>query len=96
LTSDLNAKHPFLNSAVSNPSGEKLMALLVLSEFEILAPQCHTNYSPAGNDDVLDIVVHKNTRVSDVTVSDILDSDHLPIIFHMLDNVKIRNISEPV
>jgi hypothetical protein len=32
--------------------------------------------------------------VSDVIVSDILDSDHLPIIFHILD-VKIRNLSEP-
>jgi hypothetical protein len=45
---------------------------------------------------VLDIVVHQNIRVSDVTVSDILDSDHLPIIFNILDHVKIRNISEPI
>jgi hypothetical protein len=29
-----------------------------------------------------------------VTVSNILDSDHLPIIFHKLDKVKIRNLSE--
>jgi hypothetical protein len=43
-----------------------------------------THYSPAGNGDVLDIVVHKNIKVSDVIVSDILDSDHLPIIFHIL------------
>jgi hypothetical protein len=34
--------------------------------------------------------------VSDVIVSDILDSDHLPIIFHILDNVKIRNLSDPI
>jgi hypothetical protein len=32
--------------------------------------------------------------VSDVIVSDILDSDHLPIVFHILDQVKIRNLSE--
>jgi hypothetical protein len=25
-----------------------------------------------------------------------LDSDHLPIIFHILNHVKIRNISEPI
>jgi hypothetical protein len=49
-----------------------------------------------GNGDVLDIVIHKNIRVSDVIVSDILDSDHLPIVFHILDHVKIRNLSEPV
>jgi hypothetical protein len=36
---------------------------------------------------VLDIVVHKNIRVSDVIVSDILDSDHLPIV---------KNLSEPI
>jgi hypothetical protein len=38
----------------------------------------------------------KISRVSDVIVSDILDSDHLPIVFHILDHVKIRNLSEPV
>jgi hypothetical protein len=27
LADDLNAKHPFWNCAISNPSGEKLMAL---------------------------------------------------------------------
>jgi hypothetical protein len=96
LAGDLNAKHPFWNSAVSNPSDEKLMALFDLSEIEISAPQCPTHYSPAGNGDMLDIVVHQNIRVSDVTVSDILDSDHQPIIFHILDHVKIRNLSEPI
>jgi hypothetical protein len=45
---------------------------------------------------VLDIVVHKNIRVSDITVSDILDSDHLPIIFHIMDHVEIRNLSKPI
>jgi hypothetical protein len=96
LTGELNAKHPCWNSAVSNPSGEKLMALFDLSELEISAPQCPTHYSPAGNGDVLDIVVHENTTVSDVIVSGILDSDHQPIIYHILDHVKIRNLSEPI
>jgi hypothetical protein len=32
LAGYLNAKHPFWNSAFSNPSGEKLMALFDLSE----------------------------------------------------------------
>jgi hypothetical protein len=91
LAGDLNAKHPFWNSAVSNHSGEKLTALFDLSEFEISAPQYPTHYSPAGNGDVLDIVVHQNIRLSDI-----LESDHIPIIFHILDHVKIRNISEPI
>jgi hypothetical protein len=72
------------------------MALFDLSEFEISAPQCPTHFSPAGNGDMLDIVVHQNVRMSDVIVSDILHSDHLPIIFHTLCHVKIRNLSEPI
>jgi hypothetical protein len=45
-----------------------------------------------GNGDVLDIVVHKNIRLSNTIVSDILDSDHLPIIFHILYNVRTKNV----
>jgi hypothetical protein len=67
-----------------------------INEFEILAPLCPTHYSPAGNGDVLDIVVHKNVRVSEVTVSDILNSDNLPIVFHLLDHVRTRNHSGPI
>jgi hypothetical protein len=44
---------------------------------------------------VLDIVVHKNVRLSDVIVSDILDSDHLPFVSHLFDHVKTGNISDP-
>jgi hypothetical protein len=43
---------------------------------------------------VLDIVVHQNIRVSYVTVSNIFDSDYLPLVFHILDHVKIKNLSE--
>jgi hypothetical protein len=33
---------------------------------------------------MLDITVHKNVRLSEVIVADILDSDHLPIVFLLL------------
>jgi hypothetical protein len=33
--------------------------------------------------------------MSHVIFPDILDSDHLPIVFHILDHVKIKNLSEP-
>jgi hypothetical protein len=72
------------------------MVLFDFREFEISAPQCPTHYSPAGNGNVLDIVVDQNIRVSDIIVSDIFDSDHLPILFHILDHVKIRNPSETI
>jgi hypothetical protein len=48
------------------------------------------------NGDVHDIVVHNNVRLSEVIVSDILDSDHLPNIFHLLDRVRTRNLPDPV
>ena len=54
LAGDLNAKNPFWNSAISNPSGEKLLDLFGINEFEISAPQSPTHYSPAGNGDVLE------------------------------------------
>jgi hypothetical protein len=79
LAGDLNVKHPFVNRAVSNPSGGNLLDLFGVNEFEISAARCHTHYSPAGNGDVLDSMVHQNIRLSSVIVSDILDSDHLPL-----------------
>jgi hypothetical protein len=43
---------------------------------------------------VFDIVVHKNdAQLSEVIVSDILDSDHLPVIFHLLDHIRTRSLS---
>jgi hypothetical protein len=48
-------------------------------------------HSPAENGEMFDIAVHKNVRLSEVTVSDILDSYHLPIIFHLLEYVRTRN-----
>jgi hypothetical protein len=96
LAGDLNAKNPLWDSTVSKTSGDKLLHLFDVNQFESSAPQCSTHYSPSGNGDVLDIVAQQNIRVSDVIVSDILDSDHLPVIFHILDHVKIRNLSDPI
>jgi hypothetical protein len=72
------------------------LGLFDINEFEISAPQCPTHYSHARSGDVLKSVVHQNIKKSDSTVSDILDSDHLPVVFHILGPVKTRNISEPV
>jgi hypothetical protein len=96
LAGDLYAKHPVWNSAVSNSSRKKILDLLHIIEFDISAPQCPTHYTPAGNGDVLDIVVRQNIRMSEVIVSDVLDSYHLPIDFHTLDHVTTRNLSDPV
>jgi hypothetical protein len=96
LARDLNAKHPFWNSADYKYSGAKLLSLLLINEFEMSAPQCPTHYSPEGNGDAFEIVVHKNVRLSEIIVSHILDSDHLPIVLHLLNRVRTRNLSDPV
>jgi hypothetical protein len=62
--------------------------------FDISTPQHRAHYSPIGNSYVLDIVVHQNIRLSLVRVSDILDSDHLPIVFHILDLVTTNKLLE--
>jgi hypothetical protein len=45
---------------------------------------------------VLDIIMHKNVRLSEINVFDILASYHLPIVFHLLDHIRIRILSDPV
>jgi hypothetical protein len=65
-------------------------------KFKILASQCPTHYSPVGNGEVLDIVMHKNAWMSEVTGFGILQSHHQPIVFHLLDHITTRNLLEPV
>lgn len=52
-------------------------------------------HSLVGNCDILNIVVHRNMKLSDVIVCDILDSDHLPTEFHILDDIQTKNLLEP-
>jgi hypothetical protein len=54
----------------------ELLELFVSSNFDSLAPQRSTYYTLDGRGDVLDIVVHQNVGLSEVIVTDILDSDH--------------------
>jgi hypothetical protein len=95
LVGDLNTKHPAWNSKFSNSSGLKLLELFVSTNFEISAPQRSIHYTRDGSGHVLDTVVHQNFRLSEFTVTDILDYDHLPIIFIILDSVRIREALDP-
>jgi hypothetical protein len=56
----------------------------------------HLSAQPATPLGEVDIVMHKNIRLSNVIASDIMDSDHLPIIFHILDHVRTKNVSAPL
>lgn len=58
-----------------------------VNDYEISLPEHPTHYTRAGNGDVLDVMVHQNIRISHVGVSDILDSDHLPVVFEIMRNV---------
>jgi hypothetical protein len=84
---DLNTKLPVWNIKVSNLSGLKRLELFLSLNFEISAPQTSTHYTPRSRGHVLDIIVRQNVRLSDVTVTDIIDSDHLPIMF----NIPLKN-----
>jgi endonuclease/exonuclease/phosphatase (EEP) superfamily protein YafD len=92
----MNAKHSAWNSVVSTLSGLKLLDLFVNCNFEVSTPQNPTRFLPNGRGDVLDIVVHKDVRLSEVRMLDIMDSDHLPIMFCILGHVKAKKILDPV
>jgi hypothetical protein len=96
LEGDLNAEHPFWNSIVSSPLGMKLLNLLHKNEIKISAPQCPSHYSPTINGDMFKTVMHKNVQLAKVTVSNILNSNHLTTVFHLLDPIRTRNHSDPV
>jgi hypothetical protein len=53
------------------------------------------HYTSDGRGDVLDIVVHQNVRLTGALVTDILDSDHLQIMFSILDHVRMREAVYP-
>jgi endonuclease/exonuclease/phosphatase (EEP) superfamily protein YafD len=96
LAGDLNATHPAWNSQIANIAVTRILNLQDKSDFQISAPRYPTHYTPSGNGDVLDVVLHRNVRISDINKLEILESDHLPILYHMLDHVSTRDKSAPI
>jgi hypothetical protein len=92
----LVARNPFWNRAVSNASREKLLNLLHKNERDISSQQYSAHYSPAGNCDMFSNVEQKNIRRPEVVESELLNSDQLLIIYHLLDRVRTRNVMDPV
>jgi hypothetical protein len=84
LSSRRNAKNTVWNSQVPNFSDKKILDLFEGNDFQFSVQQCPIHCTPQVNGNVLDTALHKHARPSDVTVSDILDSDHLSIFFHIL------------
>jgi hypothetical protein len=84
LADDLNADHPAWKSTISYSSDLKHMELFITYNFKISAPQCSTHYTTDGSLRV----VHHNFRLSEIIF--ILDSDHLQILFSILDPVRTR------
>jgi hypothetical protein len=92
---DLNAKNPVWKNRVLNISGTRLLNLQENSDFKISVPRYTTHYAPSGNGNVLDKMVHRKVHISDINMLGILDSYHLPILFHILNHVSTRGISAP-
>jgi hypothetical protein len=62
-------------------------------DFQMSGPQYPIHYTPQGTSGVLDIVLHKYVRLSDVSVCGILDSDQLPTFLHIMDHARARDVS---
>jgi hypothetical protein len=72
------------------------LELFVSCNFEVSTPEYSTHYTPDGRGDVLDTVIHQNVRLPEVSVTDILNSAHLPIMFSILDPVRTKEDLHPV
>jgi hypothetical protein len=53
------------------------------------------HYRPDGGCDVPDILIHQNVPLSEVNITNILASDHLPIMFSTLDPVRKKETLDP-
>jgi hypothetical protein len=99
LVGELNAKNRIWINKISKPSGLKLLQLFVCYDLEISSPQSSTRYNPVGTADIIDVSVHQedqNVRLSDVIVTDVLDSDYFPVMFTFLDSARAREASDRI
>jgi hypothetical protein len=92
----LNARNLIWNSKISNPLWLNLLKLFISLNFGIWSPQYPARYNPDGRADVLDVLVYQNVWQSEAIVIDILGSDHLQIMFTILDSIRTREASGPV
>jgi hypothetical protein len=68
--------------------------LFDINDLDILESQGHNDFFIPGNGDVINIVVHQIVRLSDLIIPGALDSDHLPVVFYVLDYAETRNHSD--
>jgi len=71
--------HTLYGTVGSRMSGTRLLNLQDKSEFQISAPRIPLTVL-CWQMGVLDIVVHRNVRISYVNVLEILETDHLPTL----------------
>jgi hypothetical protein len=87
VVGDLNTRSPVGNNQFQTHQARSYSLYLIKMAFRF---QLHTapHIILQGSCDM----IHKNVRLSDVTVSAILGSDHLPNIFHILDHIRGRDL----
>lgn len=90
-----NVKQSVWNSQVLNPSDLNLLELFVHSSWNLSPTMLYTLHSWCERW-VQDIVVHQNIRLSELTVTDIVDSHHLTSHVSSLGPVRMRTTLDPV
>lgn len=87
LAGDFNSKSPMWNCSIRNRNGALLSGYLDSLNLDLIAPMCHTRYSPqiGYSNQTLDLALLRNVslRMSSIVVMQELDSDHRPVILRL-------------
>jgi hypothetical protein len=73
----------------------KLLELFVSYDFEISIPLCCARYAHDGRNDILDIQVSQNVRLTETIVNNIHGTGHLPVICNIRNPVRDTEALDP-
>lgn len=85
LAGDLNAKSPTWNCTSSNAAGKRLQRYIDNNDLDLHIPDEHTRFPwvTTHNPSTLDIVITKNTTISQIKTIFDLSSDHNSVLFEL-------------
>ena len=92
LAGDFNAKHQAWNNVSNCRKGIQLLKMCNHNLFKIQGPNGHTLFPSKGAPSIVDFVISKNVNgISSPIVVNELSSDHIPINFHIPNNITLTN-----
>jgi Reverse transcriptase (RNA-dependent DNA polymerase)/Endonuclease-reverse transcriptase len=92
IAGDLNCKDQLWYCSRGNRNGRLLRDHCEKKSYRILFPDSPTHFPPKGAPSILDIVVAKGCHsISPIDTSQVLSSDHIPIIFTVGGNISLIN-----